>query len=121
MNDGEDNFKHTLNGNYSDKQKKLILKKGVYPYEYIDNYNRFDEKKLHYKDAFYSSLNESGIKDTEYKHAEEVWKEFNIKNIGEYHDLYLKTDVPLLTDIFESFRKTALNNYKLDFANGYFT
>ena len=93
----------------------------MYPYEYIDNYNRFDEKKLPNKDAFYSSLNESGIKDTEYKHAEEVWKEFNIKNIGEYHDLYLKTDVLLLTDIFENFRKTAINDYKLDPANGYFT
>ena len=110
-----------MKGDYTNKQKQLILKKGVYPYEYIDCYNRFNEEKLPDKDAFYSSLSEVGIKDIEYKHAQEVWKEFNIKTIGEYHDLYLKTDVLLLTDVFESFRNTAINDYKLDPANGYFT
>ena len=63
-----------MKGDYTNKQKQLILKKGAYPYEYIDNYNRFDEEKLPDKDAFYSSLNEAGIKDNEYKHAQEVWK-----------------------------------------------
>ena len=121
LKDGEHNFQHTLKGDYTNKQKQLILKKGVYPYEYIDCYDRFNEEKLPNKDAFYSSLSEVGIKDNEYKHAQEVWKEFNIKTIGEYHDLYLKTDVLLLTDVFESFRNTAINDYKLDPANDYIT
>ena len=100
---------------------ELLLKKGVYPYEYIDSYDRFNESELPTKDKFYSHLNESGISDDDYKHAQQVWNEFQIKNIGEYHDLYLKTDVLLLSDIFETFRTTALNNYGLDPANGYFT
>ena len=121
LKDGLDNFKHTISDNLNVEQKALIVKKGVYPYEYIDSYDRFSETELPTIDKFYSTLNEENIDDKEYEHAIKVWKTFNIKNIGEYHDLYLKTDVLLLSDIFESFRKTAINNYDLDPANGYFT
>ena len=63
LKDGPHNFKHTLNGNYTEKQKELILKKGVYPYEYIDNFNKFDETELPPIDKFYSNLSEAGIKE----------------------------------------------------------
>ena len=55
-----------------------------------------------------------GVSDGDYKHACSVWQEFGIKNVGEYHDLYLITDVILLTNIFESFRRACLENYELD-------
>jgi hypothetical protein len=121
LKDGQENFKNTLNGDLNEKQKKLILSKGVYPYEYMDSYEKFNETELPSIDKFYSTLTESHISKEDYEHAKQVWKEFNIKNLGEYHDLYLKTDVLLLSDVFETFRKTAIKNYGLDPAQGYFT
>jgi hypothetical protein len=121
LKDGKENFKYTLKYDLNEKQQKLILSKGVYPYEYMDSYEKFNETELPSIDKFYSTLNESHISQEDYQHAENVWKEFNIKNLGEYHDLYLKTDVLLLTDVFETFRNTAIKNYGLDPAQGYFT
>ena len=76
--------------------------------------NKFNEVELPPMEEFYSRLNDSGIDEKDYKHAQKVWSHFNIKNMGEYHDLYLKTDVILLADIFENFRDVCLKNYKLD-------
>jgi hypothetical protein len=121
LKDGKQNLKHTLNNDFNEKQKKLIVSKGVYPYEYMDCYERFDETELPPIEKFYSSLSESNISIEEYEHAKNVWQVFNIKNLGEYHDLYLKTDVLLLSDVFETFRNTAMKNYGLDPAQGYFT
>jgi hypothetical protein len=92
----------------------LLLKKGIFPYEYLDDFNKFNEKKLPEKSKFYSSLSFSEISDEDYEHAKKVWKEFNCKTFGDYHDLYLQLDTCLLADIFETFRDTALNVYKLD-------
>ncbi|CAG2191792.1 unnamed protein product [Mytilus edulis] len=92
---------------------------GTYPYEYIDNAARFNETELPSIDKFYSNLSEKTISQTEYEHAQRVWNQMNIKNIGEYHDLYLKTDVLLLADVFETFRKKWITNYSLDPANYY--
>ena len=72
------------------------------------------------KEQFYSILNDQHITNDEYDHARKVWKTFNIKTMGEYHDLYLKNDMLLLADVFESFRKTCLQCYKLDTCH-YFT
>jgi hypothetical protein len=121
LKDGKDNFKHTLKNECNEERVNLLLKKGVYPYEYIDSYERFNETKLPPIENFYSQLGECGITVEEYEHANKVWEVFSMKTLGDYHDLYLKTDVLLLTDIFETFRKTAINNYRLDPANGYFT
>ena len=83
----------------------LLLRKGVYPYEYMDNYERFNDESLPNKEYFYSELNKVGITDEDHKHAQKVWKEFNIKNLSEYHDLYVQSDTTLL--LFKNFRKNA--------------
>ena len=87
---------------YSDKQKELLIRKGIYPYEYMSSWDKFDEDRLLSMDKFYSKLNMSGVSDKEYEHARKVWDEFRIKNMGEYHDLYLKTDVILLANVLMS-------------------
>src|SRR5271156_816226 len=99
---------------YSGKQLDLLLRKGVYPYEYIDSVDRLSETELPPKSAFYSKLNDSDISDEDYEHAQTVWKEFGFKTLREYHDLYHASDVLLLAGVFENFRDTCLNRYKLD-------
>ena len=93
---------------------ELLTKKGIYPYDYMNGFGKFAERQLPPKKDFYSKLNDCGITDKEYEHAEIIWKEFEIKNLGEYHDLYLKSDVLLLTDVFEEFRNICMENYSLD-------
>ena len=104
---------------YNEHQRELLIRKGIYPYEYMDSWGRFEETNLPPKDSFYSALSMSGVSKTDYEHAGKVWGEFGINNMGEYHDLYLKTDVILLANIFEAFRNVCLNNYGLDPAHFY--
>ena len=104
---------------YNEHQCELLVRKGIYPYEYMDSWDRFEETNLPPKDSFYSALSMSGVSETDYEHARKVWREFGINNMGEYHDLYLKTDVMLLANIFEAFRNVCLNNYGLDPAHFY--
>ena len=92
----------------------LLLRKGVYPYEYMDHWDRFNEEKLPNKSDFYSSLNMEDMSKTDYRHALKVFNKFNIKNLGEYHDLYIQSDTILLADVFESSRNLCLSTYKLD-------
>ena len=80
----------------------------------MDSFEKFDQMELPTKDQFYSVLNDQHITDDEYDHAKKVWKTFKIKTMGEYHDLCLGSDVLLLTDVFENFRKTCMQYYKLD-------
>ena len=104
---------YQLSGNDINKSK-LLLRKGVYPYEYMDSWSKFNDTLLPSKDQFYSRLNLEHISDEDYAHAHEVWNTFNIRNLGEYHDLYVKLDTALLADVFESFRNKCLEIYKLD-------
>ena len=99
---------------YSALQLDLLLRKGVYPYEYVDSLERLDETQLPPRSAFYSRLNDSGISKEDYEHAQTVWKEFNCKTLRNYHDLYNVSDVLLLTNIFENFRDVCMQNYELD-------
>ena len=80
----------------------------------MDGWDRFKETSLPSIERFYSNLNMSGVSDTDYEHACSIWRESKIRNMGEYHDLYLSTDVILLANIFESFRRVCLENYGLD-------
>ena len=98
---------------FKGKQLDLMSQKGIYPYDFMDSFDKFNEK-LPTKEDFYSILNDEHISDEDYKHAQNVWNTFSLKNMGEYHDLYLKSDILLLADVFENFRKTCLKNYKLD-------
>ena len=81
-----DAFKYTFEEIKNDKKLKLMKQKGVYPYGYMDSFNRFSEKKLPNKDDFYSILNDQHISETQYVHAIKVWNTFKLKNMGEYHD-----------------------------------
>ena len=91
----------------------LLLRKGVYPYEYMDNWERFNETSLPNKEPFYSNLNMENIDDIDYRHGNKVFKIFCLKNLGEYHDLYVQSDT-LLADVFENFRNKCLEVYELD-------
>ena len=75
---------------YNKSQYKLLIQKGIYPYEYMDNWDKFKEIILPPKEAFYSKFNMVGVNEEDYEHANRVWGEFEINNLWEYHDLYLK-------------------------------
>ena len=95
----------------------LLLRKGVYPYEYMNSRARFNETSLLDKKAFYSELNLEDITDKDYAHAQKVFEEFKLKNLGDYHDLYVQSDTLLLADVFENFRNKCIEIYELDSAH----
>ena len=92
----------------------FLLKKGVYPYECMDSWEKFGETSLPPKEDFYSELNLEGISDKDYTHAQNVWDVFEIRNRGDYHDLYVQIDTFLLADVFEKFRDKCIEIYGLD-------
>ena len=97
----------------------LLTRKGVYPYDYVSSIEKLSETQLPTKEKFYSRLNDEDISDEDYQHAQNVWNIFGCQTIRDYHDLYLKTDVLLLADVFENFRRTCLKHYELDPAHYY--
>ena len=99
---------------YEGEQLDLIKRKGVFPYDWFDNFNRLSADHLPPKEAFHSILNDSDISEEDYIHAQNVWETFKMKTMRDYHDLYLKSDVLLLSDVFENFRDVCLDNYRLD-------
>ena len=115
----KDAFKN-LERYYTPEEARLIKRKGVYPYEYMNTEERFNETKLPPKKAFYSRLSGEGITEEDYKHALNVWNAFNMKTILDYHELYNETDVLLMADVFENFRNNNLKIYGLD-PGHYFT
>lgn len=106
--------------NINDEQFKLIQRKGVYPYDHIKSEENLLETTLPPIDDFYNILNESHISQEDYEFALSVWNAFKVKNIQQYTDIYLQTDVLLLADIFENFRQASMQSYGLDPAH-YFT
>ena len=126
-----DSFKFTLSGleglvkNLSREDLKettrffgekidLVSRKGVYPYEFMDNFEKFKKQSLPKKTSFFSRLKQEKVSEEDFEHAQKVWKECKLKNMGDYHDLYLKTDVLLLADVMENFRKLCEKHYELD-------
>ena len=118
----QNNFKFSKRNPYigNDEDLDLLTDKGVYPYDYFTSFDKLRDKQLPPKEKFYSNLTESNIEDDEYESAQKIWEHFGIRNLGQYHDLYLRTDVLLLTDVFENFRDLCLEYYGLDPAH-YFT
>ena len=104
--------------NHNNNKFILLLRNGVYPYEHVDDWEKFNETLLPKKENFYSHLNMEDITDGDYAHAERVYKDFEVTNLGEYHDLYIQSDTLLLVDEFESFRNACIKIkiYELDLA-----
>ena len=111
-NENPSDFKNI--NNVFKNNSSLLSRKGVYPYDYVTSIKQLKETKLPPKKAFYSKLTDEEISDEDYQHAIKVWNTFKCQTFQDYHDLYLKSDVLFLADVFENFRKTSLKNYKLD-------
>jgi len=107
-------FKNTSEEFQNDTDFKYMISKGIYPYEFIDSYDKLNYNKLPKKKHFYSKLNDSDISDGDYTTAQKVWNHFNCKTMMDYHNIYLKSDVLLLSDIWENFRNTCYKIYGLD-------
>ena len=95
----------------------LLLRKGVYPYEYADAWEKFSKISLPSKEDFYSNLNMEDISDIDYRHANNVFKVFKLENLEDYHDLYVPSDTLLLADVFNNFRDMCLKECELDTAH----
>ena len=108
-------FKNTYSFCNNDTNKFVsLLRKGVYPYEYVDSWERFSEISLPRKKDFYSNLNLEDINDIDYRHANNIFKRFELENLGQYRDLYVQSDTLLLGDVFENFRDMCIKEYELD-------
>ena len=92
----------------------LLLRKGVYPYQYMDGWEKFNETLSLEKGDFCSHLNMEDITDADYTHTKRVCKDFEVKNLGEYHNLHVQSDTLLLADVFENFRNMCIKIYELD-------
>ena len=117
-------FKYLIE-EFGSKNLELLKQKGAYPYEYMNSFERFNEEKLPARKYFYSSTKDGKIGDDgkisdghisvkDYLTCEKIWDKFEMKNMGDYHDHYLKKDVLLLADVFETFIDTCLKYYGLD-------
>ena len=120
----DDDFKYLIK-EFGSKNLDLLKQKNAYLYEYMDSFKRFSEEKVPNKKYFYSTIkygttDENGkkldnhISNRNYLMWKKIWNKFNMKNIGDYYDHYLKKDVLLLADIFENFIDRCLKFYKID-------
>jgi len=113
----EDQFKITREYFKNPEQFALMRQKGVYPYDYMDSLEKFEETKLPPTESFHNEIRKEGITDKDYAHAQKVWSEFNLKNMGEYHDLYLRSDVLLLADVWTAYCEKSIDVFGLDPTN----
>ena len=109
----KDSFENSKKYNAGDKLE-LLLRKGVFPYDWLDDIDKLNETQLPPKESFYSKLRDKDISEDDYKHAKKVWETFNMKTMRDYLNLYLQSDVLLLADVFENFRDVCQTNYGLD-------
>ena len=111
----KEQFKNTFKfSNNVINKLNLLLRKGVYPYEYIDDWEKFNETKITEKEEIYSDLNMADITDVDYIHVKRVHQDFEIKNFVEYNNLYLKSGALFSADFFKNYRKNFWKIYHLD-------
>lgn len=111
---GIENFKYLKRHYTNPEEFAMLVRKGVFPYEYLSDLSKFEEEQLPPIEAFYDRLNDETVSSDSYEHAKNVWRKFKCRKFQDYHDLYLLTDVLLLADIFENFREFSLFHYHLD-------
>ena len=109
----DNNFKYLFE-EFSGKSLRLVKQRGVYPYEYMNSFEKFFEDKLPDRCKFFSYLKDECISKKNYFKAIDVWNASKMDTMGDYHDLYLKADVSLLADVFEKFICRCLDYYGLD-------
>ena len=102
----KDNFKYSSRSEHvrNEHDLNLLTERDVFPYGYMGRWDRFDQTSLPSKETFYSELPTSHISDEDYERAKHVFDNFNLNNLGDYHDLHLTSDVMLLTDVFDNCR-----------------
>ena len=105
---------HILKRFFKEEEIEVLTRKGVFPYDWFTSMEKLNAKELPTIQEFYSRLNGKNISEVDYTHAKKVWEKFKMKNMRDYHNLYLITDVILLADVFENFRKVCKQNYGLD-------
>ena len=113
-------LKYFRNRGFTESQIDLVLQKGVFPYDWFDSMEKLDATMLPPIESFYNHLIDEPCSQASYDHAHTVWDAFGCVTFKDYHDLYLKTDVKLLADVYENFRNTSFKSYGLDPAH-YFT
>ena len=113
----DEEFRYTKEAFPKRKQFKLVKKKGIFPYDFLDHIHKLKHRKFPSRKKFFNTLADTECTKKDYKHAKRVWKTFKCKSFEDYHDIYLKTDVVLLADFFEQFRNTCLKSYGLDAAH----
>ena len=106
-----DQFQHTRLGFPRTEEFELVQQKGVYPYDYFDSFEKFTETDLPPRERFYNKLTDGNITKKQYRHVQNVWNIFGCTTVCVYHNIYLKSDVLLLADVFEQFRATCMQNY----------
>ena len=109
----------SLKQEFGEENYKLLIKKGIYPYDYFDEKEKYHETELPRKGKFFNKLNNKDISNDEYEHALNVFKTFKCKNLLEYSELYLKTDICHLSDVFQKFSDFAYKTYNLDPRHSY--
>ena len=98
---------------------ELLTRKGIYPYSYMNSFDKFKETSLPPKESFYNDLSRKHISDKDFEYVKKIWTTFELQSLGELHDLYMETDTLQLADVFENFRDGILKNYELDPAHFY--
>lgn len=117
--EGTDKFKITRQYIIKDNEFNLLLRKGVYPYDYMTDGSKFEVTQLPPKEAFFNKLTNSHITDEEYAHAQEVWKVCGIKTMLDYHNVYMVMDTLLLADVWHNFRCMSMKYYEIEPSNMY--